>query len=99
MRIAWEITEYWELWQVDEQGNIGIGDDDPEDTFQLCLITPNGSKRRNTTKGTFIITSDAGFYPFTQETDKLWFTREVDVPAGGLWSTRTDPTTALVLTH
>ncbi len=89
------MTEYWELWEVDEKGRVGGDEDDPEDTFQLCSITPNGSKRRNTTKGTFIITGEARFYPFTKTPSELGFKREVDAPAGGLWSTTTDPTSAL----
>lgn len=86
------ITQYWELWTVDASGTVS---DEGDDTFQLCSITSKAGAYRNTTKGTFVITGDARFYPIMQDPSTLGFTQDEDFPAGGLWSTTTDPTGSL----
>ncbi|GAA3910284.1 hypothetical protein GCM10023084_73020 [Streptomyces lacrimifluminis] len=81
------VGRYWELWEVDAQGNVSDG---AEDTFGLPSIIP-GRKRVNTTRGTYTITGDAVFYPTTAAPGTLGFTRGGAAPAGGLFSTTADP--------
>ncbi|MFF0063367.1 DUF4157 domain-containing protein [Streptomyces sp. NPDC005279] len=85
------VTQYWELWQVDAQGNVA---DQGDDTFSLCSVIP-GRKRKNTTRGSFAMTGDAVFYPTTVTPDQLGFARHAAAPAGGLFSTLTDPAAAI----
>ncbi|MGW9303835.1 eCIS core domain-containing protein [Streptomyces cyaneofuscatus] len=81
------VGRYWELWIVDAQGNVSDGG---EDTFSLAAIIP-GKKRKDTTRGTYTITGDAAFYPTTVAPGALGFTQGGAGPAGGLFSTLTDP--------
>ncbi|MFD3412375.1 DUF4157 domain-containing protein [Streptomyces cyaneofuscatus] len=81
------VGRYWELWIVDAQGNVSDGG---EDTFSLASIIP-GKKRKDTTRGTYTITGDAAFYPTTVAPGALGFTQGGAGPAGGLFSTLTDP--------
>ncbi|MEV4877157.1 eCIS core domain-containing protein [Streptomyces cyaneofuscatus] len=81
------VGRYWELWTVDAQGNVSDGG---EDTFSLASIIP-GKKRKDTTRGTYTITGDAAFYPTTVAPGALGFTQGGAGPAGGLFSTLTDP--------
>ncbi|WP_069767391.1 DUF4157 domain-containing protein [Streptomyces sp. LUP30] len=85
------VGRYWELWEVDAQGNVSDG---AEDTFGLPSIIP-GRKRKDTTRGTYTITGDAVFYPTTAAPDTLGFTRGGAAPAGGLYSTLADPSGAI----
>ncbi|MFJ9690710.1 DUF4157 domain-containing protein [Kitasatospora sp. NPDC101183] len=85
------VGRYWELWQVDAQGNVSDGG---EDTFGLPSIIP-GRKRVNTTQGSYTITGDAVFYPTAAAPATLGFTRGGAAPAGGLFSTLTDPSGAI----
>jgi hypothetical protein len=75
------------LWEVDAQGNVSDG---AEDTFGLPSIIP-GRKRKDTTRGTYVITGDAVFYPTTAAPATLGFTPGGAAPAGGLHSTLSDP--------
>ncbi|MEU8560193.1 DUF4157 domain-containing protein [Streptomyces cyaneofuscatus] len=84
------VGRYWELWIVDAQGNVSDGG---EDTFSLASIIP-GKKRKDTTRGTYTITGDAAFYPTTVAPGALGFTQGGAGPAGGLFSTLTDPSGA-----
>ncbi|RLV66710.1 DUF4157 domain containing protein [Streptomyces sp. CBMAI 2042] len=85
------VGRYWELWIVDAQGNVSDGG---EDTFSLASIIP-GRKRKDTTRGTYTITGDAAFYPTTVAPGALGFTQGGAGPAGGLFSTLTDPSGAI----
>ncbi|MFH8374055.1 DUF4157 domain-containing protein [Streptomyces cyaneofuscatus] len=85
------VGRYWELWIVDAQGNVSDGG---EDTFSLASIIP-GKKRKDTTRGTYTITGDAAFYPTTVAPGALGFTQGGAGPAGGLFSTLTDPSGAI----
>ncbi|MFI9243828.1 DUF4157 domain-containing protein [Streptomyces sp. NPDC053086] len=85
------VGRYWELWEVDAQGNVADGG---EDTFSLASIIP-GRKRKDTTRGTYTITGDAVFYPTAVAPSTLGFTRSGAAPAGGLFSTLTDPSGAI----
>ena len=85
------VGRYWELWEVDAQGNVSDGG---EDTFSLAAIIP-GKKRKDTTRGTYRITGDAVFYPTTVAPGTLGFARGGAAPAGGLYSTLTDPSGAI----
>lgn len=85
------VGRYWELWLVDAQGNVSDGG---EDTFSLASIIP-GRKRKDTTRGTYTITGDAAFYPTTVAPATLGFTRGGAGPAGGLFSTLSDPSGAI----
>ncbi|WP_033352571.1 DUF4157 domain-containing protein [Kitasatospora aureofaciens] len=85
------VGRYWELWQVDGQGNVSDG---AEDTFGLPSIIP-GRKRVNTTRGTYTITGNAVFYPTAADPAALGFTRGGAAPAGGLYSTLSDPSGAI----
>ncbi|MFJ9976290.1 eCIS core domain-containing protein [Streptomyces cyaneofuscatus] len=85
------VGRYWELWIVDAQGNVSDGG---EDTFSLASIIP-GKKRKDTTRGTYTITGDAAFYPTTVAPGTLGFTQGGAGPAGGLFSTLTDPSGAI----
>lgn len=85
------VGRYWELWLVDAQGNVSDGG---EDTFSLASIIP-GRKRKDTTRGTYTITGDASFYPTAVAPATLGFTRGGAGPAGGLFSTLSDPSGAI----
>jgi len=85
------VGRYWELWVVDAQGNVSDGG---EDTFSLASIIP-GRKRKDTTRGTYTITGDAAFYPTAVAPGTLGFTRGGAAPAGGLFSTLSDPSGAI----
>ncbi|WP_231904944.1 eCIS core domain-containing protein [Streptantibioticus cattleyicolor] len=85
------VGRYWELWQVDAEGNVSDG---AEDTFGLPSIIP-GRTRKNTTRGTYTITGKAVFHPTTAAPETLGFTRRGAAPAGDLYSTLSDPTGAI----
>jgi len=85
------VGRYWELWEVDAQGNVSDG---AEDTFGLPSIIP-GRKRKDTTRGSYTITGSAVFYPTAAAPGTLGFTRGGAAPAGGLFSTLTDPSGSL----
>jgi Domain of unknown function (DUF4157) len=80
-------NEYWELWEVEANGTVKDGG---EDTFSLCSIK-SGRQSKNTTKGTFIITGTAEFYPTTDVPSKFGFSRNSVNAAGGLFSTTSAP--------
>lgn len=89
-------TKYWELWAVDSKGKVSDGGDD---TFGLCSIIPwNGIGIRKyqthvakTTKGTFIMSGTAYFYPTSQTPTQLGFTQGAVACAGGLYSRKITP--------
>lgn len=83
-------TEYWELWEVNDEGRIIHN----RDTFALCSILPTATTPPvNTTKGTFTITGTASFYPASEEVSAgdLGFTSGGAAPAGMLLSRTDDP--------
>jgi hypothetical protein len=85
------VTRYWELWQVDANGNVS---DDGDDTFSLCSVIPD-RKRKNTTRGTYTMTGNAVFYATTLTPQGLGFARDAVAPAGGLFSTLANPASAI----
>jgi len=88
------IAEYWELWSVNEQGEV---DNEGEDTFGLCSITP-GNKKKDTTKGTYDISGVAHFYPLGDKNlrpDDLGLVEHAVITAGGLPSAHSDPSAAI----
>lgn len=84
-------TQYWELWQVADDGNIGHN----SDSFSLCSIIPAAGQIRNTTRGRFTQVGEAAFYPTTVSAATLNFAVGNAAPAGVLPSRLTDPATDL----
>lgn len=82
-------TQYWELWTVDAAGTVSDGG---TDTFGLCAII-NGRRQKNTTKGTFVMSGEAKFYPTNDfpHLNTYGFAKGAVISAGGLYSTFNNP--------
>jgi hypothetical protein len=84
------VSQYWEAWEVDDQG-----DTDSADGFVLCSIVPeiDEDKAPYTTKGKFVMTGDVAYFAdlSAQEMGQLGFSVAEDHPANGLLATDSDP--------
>jgi hypothetical protein len=82
------VLKYWELWTVDEQGNVSDGG---ADTFGMTSLIQTPQQIHDTTKGSFMISGTAYFFATDQDPTTLGFQRDAVVTAGGLFSTAVQP--------
>ncbi|HEY1571131.1 MAG TPA: hypothetical protein VGG05_07305 [Pseudonocardiaceae bacterium] len=82
-----DCVQYWELWSVQADGNIGHN----SDSFSLCSIIPNAGVVPNTTRGHYTMVGEASFYPALSSAAALGFAVGNAAPAGVLPSRLTDP--------
>jgi hypothetical protein len=81
-------AQYWELWRVREDGTVISN----EDSFSLCSLIPTATTIANTTKGNFVVSGEAYFYPTaTVTSDDLGFATGTVAAAGVLPSRASDP--------
>jgi hypothetical protein len=83
------LTTYWEAWEVDSSGDVV----DNGDGFGLCSIISSGTRKLRTTRGTFVITGEAAFYPTIRASalGGLGFSMLSNHPANGLMATNSPP--------